>query len=330
MEWSSPILLITFAAVYVATFVPAWRLLSRLLAVSAAKTYSWKSVRFWVLFVTYRLIIIAPYAVYLIFGRNIPTTLNAIIVSIVVFGILLSLLRFMGGEILIRMLWWMYGFVYDGLNYFYPYRNLLALTFNALKITDGQTVLDLGCGTGNLSDLILRHHAVNLTGVDGSSSMLSRAKRKLRSKSLQSTPEVIEEDIITYLKSVKPATFDRIAMVNVVYAVTDRTTLWKECLRVLKPGGLIIATTSDRDGSKAIISEHRSHDSIWKLFVPNLLLVGVIDYFISELSRAGLFNFISKENLFLEIQGAGGRPIYLGRCYGGPVDGVNILFQIEA
>lgn len=330
MEWSSPILLVTFAAVYAATFVPAWKMLSRLLAVSAAKTYTWKSSRFWALFVTYRLIIIAPYAVYLLFGRNIPTTLNAIIISILVFGIVLSLLRFTGGDILIRMLWWIYGFVYDGLNYFFPYRNLLALTFEALKLNDGQTVLDLGCGTGNLSDLILRHNAVNLTGVDGSSSMLRRAKRKLKSKSLQSGAELIEADIITYLHSVKPATFDRIAMVNVVYAVVDRTILWEECLRVLKPGGLIIATTSDRDGSKSIIAEHRSYDSIWKLFVPSLLLVGVIDYFISELSRAGLFSFVSKENLFAEIEAAGGRPAYLGRCYGGPVDGVNILFQIEA
>jgi len=37
MERSSLTLLVTFAAVYAATFVPAWQLLSRFLAVSAGQ-----------------------------------------------------------------------------------------------------------------------------------------------------------------------------------------------------------------------------------------------------------------------------------------------------
>ncbi len=330
MEWSSPTLLIAVATVYIASFIPAWKLLSRLLAVSIAKTYSWKSVRFWVLFITYRLVIIAPYAVYLIYGRNIPTTLNAVIVGIIVFGLVLSLVRFIGPDLLVNALWWLYGFVYDGLRHFYPYRNLLARTYDALELRDGQTVLDLGCGTGNLSELILAKHKVKLVGVDGSSSMLWRARRKKLKMGFGSEYELLKADILDYLKGVPDDYFDRIAMVNVVYAVTDRNELWGECLRVLKPKGLIAATTSDRDGSKAIIAEHKQHDSTWKLLIPNLLLVGVIDYFISELSRAGLFNFLDKEQIFVEISGKGGRPVYLGRCYGGSEAGVNILFQITA
>lgn len=327
MNWTSPSLLIAFALVWIATFVIAWKTLARLVAVSMAQKYTWKNPRFWALFIFYRLIIIAPYGVYLLFGRNVPTSLRSIIIGFLVFGVVLSLIRFFGPRYLIRLLWGFYGLFYDGVLGLYPYRHLIGQIVTALDLKPGQRLLDLGCGTGNLI-VAVQNDGLNVVGVDSSKTMLWSARRKLRSSLKSGRVEVIESDVLAYLRNAPANSFDRIALVNVVYAVADRSHLWTDLLRVLKPDGVIAVTNSDRDGSKAIIKEHLENDSRWKLLRLRLLIVGAIDYFISELSRAGMFHFVQRDALFTEITAQGGQPTFMTRTYGGSENGVNILFTI--
>lgn len=330
MVWTSPTLLLSVALVWISTFLLAWKLLARLLAISASRTYSWNDPRYWSLFVFYRLVILAPYAIFLIIGKGIPTTLQTVILSWVVFAALLSLVRFFGPAHASKALWWLYGYVYDGLLWLYPYQHLLSEVMLQADVQDGERVLDLGCGTGNF---IARLHAssdIQVVGVDNSPTMLRVAAKKLRAQVATKRVTLVKKDLMQFLSEQPDDTFDKVVMVNVVYSVKDRQRLWVECLRVLKPTGKLTVTNSDRSGSGAIIAEHLKHRKWYTLLHPKLIAVGAIDYFISELAHSGLFSFASKTKLFDEISEAGGKSVYGGRLYGGSRDGVNIIFSAQA
>lgn len=312
-----------FVVVWAATFVPAWRLLIQLVTTVAKSDFRLTSIRFWSLFILYRVVIFLPYGVVLVFGQEVPDLLEDIIWGWAVLAIILSLFRFIGVEWIVRSLWYVYGYVYDGLRYFYPYHHLLKLVCQRLGVQDGMRVLDLGCGTGNLGEFIIQDTTVDLVAVDSSPTMLRRARRKLGDEVV-----VKQQELMDFLQTCPSASFDRIAMVNVVYAVPDRAALWQECLRVLKSNGKIVMTTSVRTGSRAIIREHLRHASFWKLLHPRLLAVGVVDFFISELARGQVFQFPSKTQLLKEITLAGGSYAKVDYCYGGSEKGVNIICDI--
>jgi putative AdoMet-dependent methyltransferase len=64
------------------------------------------------------------------------------------------------------------GFPFTG------YRDALATTLSAINLTPGQSVLDVGCGTGNLS-LLFALAGCSVTGVDFSPAMLERARQRV-------------------------------------------------------------------------------------------------------------------------------------------------------
>lgn len=315
---------VAFAAVWIATFKPAWRLLIRLVVRASQPDFRLSDGRFWLDFIMYRLVILLPYIVPLIFARELPDVVVQLIWAWLGLGVILSFGRIFGVKQLVHGLWQVYGLVYDGLLNLYPYRNLLNLTYKRLQLRPGHTLLDVGCGSGNLLKLIQEKGVdTALTGVDNSGTMLRRAKRKL-------APGVTLErsELIAFLNAQPDSSFDRIALVNVAYAVPDRIELWRECLRVVKPGGRIVMTTSIAAGSGVIIKEHLQHDRWWRLLHPRLLAVGAIDALISELSRTSVFEFPPRRQLLNEIEQAGGGVSEVERCYGGSQKGVNIICTI--
>ena len=52
-----------------------------------------------------------------------------------------------------------------------------------LKIEDGQNILDVATGTGDVGFAILKHHNVNIIGLDYSFKMLKHAQTKALAKS---------------------------------------------------------------------------------------------------------------------------------------------------
>lgn len=328
MEFSaSYAVLIGAGVVWIATFPLAWKMLARLVAQSASRPGITHSPSFWIDFILYRLVIFAPYGIILFFAGNLPDLVIKFVWGWVLLGLFLSFLRVVGSAKIVRILWLAYGLVYDGLNNFYPYRSLISNTAARLSVKDGMKVLDLGCGTGNLSRQLLTHRKIEIVGVDSSITMLSRARAKLRTHAGSST--LINADLLQYATSQRDGCFDRIAMVNVLYTVKNRERLWKESLRILSNDGIIAATTSDRTGSMVIIREHLNNDAWWKLLSPKLLAVAIIDYFISEFAKTKVFAFPSQETLIREVEQAGGVVGDVMRCYGGPTDGVNIMFTVR-
>ncbi len=316
---------ILFAILWVVTFLPAWYLLGKLVVYSASPGKRLASFSFISLFISYQLVIALPYIPVLIFGTELSGFVKSVVVGIITVGFLLSLVRFFVASRVEKVLWGIYGYVYDGLRYFYPYTHLLSMAAERLEIEPESIVLDLGCGSGNGSLLIANQKPSKLVSVDSSSSMLRPAYKKLKTFDFVT---IKKQDALSFLKSAGNEEFDRVLMVNVLYAVNDREVLWRELMRVTKKDARIIMTSSDRDGNFAIIKEHLAHASFFKLLHPKLLGVFIVDSLISSFAGQGVFHFISKEEMIAEIEAAGGKVSDIERCYGGKKDGVNIMATV--
>lgn len=104
----------------------------------------------------------------------------------------------------------------------------------ALGPQDGQTVLDLGCGAGNLLE---RLHAGKVFGVDLSENLLSLARKRLQGRS---GFEVLFGDA-EHL-SFADNTFDGIVCTEVIEHVLHPDVVLAEIYRVAKPGARIVLT----------------------------------------------------------------------------------------
>lgn len=315
---------VLFILVWILTFIPAWQLLFRLVAVSISPTGSRK--KFWILFTVYRFVIALPYLLILLFyPEDLNSTVKSIIIGFVVGGLVLSVLRWWKTSKMIATLWWMYGFVYDGLNYFYPYRNLINLQLKRIK-GKPKRVLDLGCGTGNVTiELTKKYPTSTIVGVDSGHTMLDQARKKLAGNS---KVELIELSVEDFMASYDGKKFDLVIMSNVLYALDDRQAVFAGLKKVLKSGSKIILTNSDKAGNNTIIKEHLANSSILKLLHPKLVVVFIIDSLISQMANQGTFQFITQDKLEQELLTHGLKLSNIERCYGGPIDGVNILGDI--
>ena len=106
------------------------------------------------------------------------------------------------------------------------------------KIDTGMKILDLGCGTGNLSAQLLERIPVEAIGIDKSLQMLHKATKK----SLQ----VLCGDADHRLLPFKDHSFDLVIGSYVIHHIKNSMDLIRECYRVLKNGALILITSSHR------------------------------------------------------------------------------------
>ena len=90
-------------------------------------------------------------------------------------------------------------------------------------------VLDIGCGTGNHTDLLQKLTQVQVYGVEPSAGMLEKARRK----NAHITFKAGGADHIPF----DDGFFDFVYMTDVVHHVPDINAMFAEIGRVLKPGG---------------------------------------------------------------------------------------------
>ncbi len=314
-----------FAIMWVATFLPVWYLFSKLIVYSLRPKQAVKSLRFWVSLVIYLSLLALPYLLLLQQADTFSSTFKAVLYGLLIFIFAVPLAQIFLSKRIESLLWGLYGYVYDGLLHFYPYKNLVDEAVKRLKIKNNDQVLDLGCGTGNASLKILLQEPKFLQSVDGSSSMLRPAKAKLAD--FQNV-KIYKQDAVEYLRQLESKSLNKILLINVLYAVHNGDELWQELLRVLKDDGLIVMTSSDRGGSLALIKDHLRHASIFQLMHPKLVAVFAIDSLISIIASSGNFHFISQQEMINGIEAAGGKATSITRCYGGEKDGVNLMMTI--
>ncbi|HRV94612.1 MAG TPA: methyltransferase domain-containing protein [Anaerolineae bacterium] len=104
-----------------------------------------------------------------------------------------------------------------------------------LDLNDAATILDIGCGTGNHTDLLQKVTHSHVYGIEPSAGMLSRARQKNRHVVFQSGDAAhipFDDDY-----------FDFVYMTDVIHHVPDINSMFAEIKRVLKTNGNVCIVT---------------------------------------------------------------------------------------
>jgi SAM-dependent methyltransferase len=132
---------------------------------------------------------------------------------------------------------------------------------DAVKIRSGDSVLDVGCGTGDQAILAKQMSGPSGTvvGVDISADMLAVARRKARASH-------VDVSFLCADAAHLPAEaerFDVVMLVTVMHMVpeADRTACLAEASRVLKPRGrlLVVDYAGEVRSRRSVVSRHKLH-----------------------------------------------------------------------
>lgn len=111
-----------------------------------------------------------------------------------------------------------------------------------LKLKDGDKVLDLGCGNGYYSYLLSKLPIkLNITGIDNHVSAIDDARNRVGERNVKFIIGNAEK--IPFQKNY----FDKVVMSEIIEHVKDDIEVLKEARRVLKPGGILVLTTPNKD-----------------------------------------------------------------------------------
>jgi len=100
----------------------------------------------------------------------------------------------------------------------------------------GGRVLEIGVGTGLA--LPLYRGGLRVTGIDASTEMLDRARRKVADEGLARVEALQEMDARAL--DLPDASFDAVAAMHVISVVPEPRRVMAEIARVLRPGGLLV------------------------------------------------------------------------------------------
>lgn len=125
------------------------------------------------------------------------------------------------------------------------HHDLLDLVVRSSCVTAGETVLDVGCGTGLLTLKFLKAADCQVTGVDNSPVMLEIFKRKINPRSLKGKIAFRKADASAL--PFADNSFDVIASTVTLHHVVDKYPVIKKIHNILKPGGRFVIGDLDLD-----------------------------------------------------------------------------------
>ncbi len=106
----------------------------------------------------------------------------------------------------------------------------------------GKDVLDLGCAGGFMSEAMAKRGA-NVTGMDPAKGAIEAARRHAETSDLRIRYDVGVGEALPYTD----ASFDAVVCVDVLEHVADLGQVLREVTRVLRPGGLFLFDTINRN-----------------------------------------------------------------------------------
>lgn len=118
----------------------------------------------------------------------------------------------------------------------------------------GREVLDIGCGQGRPACLLAERYGARVTGTDLEAHLIERARRRVATAGLtgQVSLLVVESGPLGFADQA----FDAVVSSGAMTQVEDKTALYRECLRVLRPGGTLSCydwMTNDGPSSSALL-----------------------------------------------------------------------------
>lgn len=170
----------------------------------------------------------------------------------------------------------------------------------SLKPYKGLSILDIGCGGGLVCEPMARLGA-DVTGIDADENAIAVAKEHAEQSSLEINYKAIATDALITSKE----KFDVVLALEIVEHVADVDMFVSHCLKLCKPGGIVIFSTLNRTPKSFILGKiaaeyilgwvpKGTHD--WKKFLKP-----------SELSRA--------------VRNAGGAPVNMEGMVFDPITG---------
>ena len=106
----------------------------------------------------------------------------------------------------------------------------------------GQDVLDLGCAGGFMAEALAQRGA-NVTGIDPAEGAIEAARQHARKSGLRIGYDVGVGEALPYAD----ASFDSVVCVDVLEHVADLNRVLAQVTRVLRPGGLFLFDTINRN-----------------------------------------------------------------------------------
>jgi len=165
------------------------------------------------------------------------------------------------------------------------------------KIKPGDKVLDVGCGTGNLTLTAKLYTGMSgsVYGIDASPEMIEVAQKKAKRMGSETIFEVGLIEQLPY----PDATFDIVISRLVIHHLPDdlKRTAFTEILRVLKAGGhLLIADFNPPKNpvlnhvTSALVGSHMMQTNVWS--IPQMLMDEGFEEVSSGLTRSAFLAFI--------------------------------------
>ena len=114
--------------------------------------------------------------------------------------------------------------------------------FDTLIDWQGKDVLDLGCAGGFMAEALAKRGA-QVTGIDPASDAITAARQHAQADGLRIAYDVGVGEALPY----DAAGFDAVVCVDVLEHVTDLQKVMFEVARVLRPGGLFLFDTINRN-----------------------------------------------------------------------------------
>jgi SAM-dependent methyltransferase len=112
----------------------------------------------------------------------------------------------------------------------------------------GKAVLDIGCGLGAIDVLLVESHgAEHVVGIDLEPDLVAQAKRRVAAAGLEGRIDVRTVDVGPL--GFPDASFDVVFSKDSLVQIPDKSAIFAEIRRVLKPGGRFVVSDWLRGGS---------------------------------------------------------------------------------
>ena len=186
-----------------------------------------------------------------------------------------------------------------------PRRAMERMLADEAGMRPGQSVLDVGCGTGGPAIAVAAHSGVHVTGIDLVPGHLERARAQAAAQDLPIAPSSWRADATDM--PFPDASFDHVYAIESAYHARDKARFYSECARVLRPGGFFVGTDWLRgeqasDGRHAEILERLCE----QFAIPSLIDLPTLR---RHLTAAGLVADVVED-----LARSRGRPAQLGRA----------------
>lgn len=163
------------------------------------------------------------------------------------------------------MFWDLYAKTYDSAtSSFSGYKDLLALLVKELSLKKGDRLLDLGCGTANLEqELVKSNNEFSIHGIDISSGMLNYARKKVKDSRVE-----FEQFDLNSILNFKTLSFNKAIMIHSLYTLNSPLNTLKEVRKVLQTNGELIIVNPIKGASiKTMISYEKDKVGTFRIIL---------------------------------------------------------------